>query len=298
MIQALKTYDKSFAEGMLARTSFFIDDDPMLRTLKPIENEDTIRNNVITEICKNLNIPSVSYNKQAVLDYLDDELEKSTKLEEKTEKEILNRLSARGELPTDLYTINIQNTIAIKKFQNIFKKNEALITETIKKPDMAYNFGANYCASIFTKFYKEKYEYNSFFLLVVGKREGLTFIVNQVWCLFNDMVSGNSFNNALELLKYFVENFGVEVDFHGRTSKFFIDAIAKNEKEFNIRMDRNKLKESEKKRSGFIAYHYIGHDPDNNDNFIIFFAIDTEKYMDYITRHSRIIRSGRGNSTA
>jgi len=295
MIQALKTYNKSFAEGMLARTSFFLDDDPMLRTLKPIENEDAIRNNVITEICKNLNIPSVSYNKQAVLDYLDDELEKSTKLEDKTEKEILNRLSARGELPTDLYTVNIQNTIATKKFQNIFKKNEALITETIKKPDMTYNFGANYCASIFAKFYKGKYEYNSFFLLVVGKREGLTFIVNQVWQLYNDMVSGNSFNNALDLLKHFVENFGVEVDFQGEISKFFINVIAKDEKEFNIRINENKLKEFEKKRSGFITYHYIGQVPDSNDKYIIFFAIDTEKYMDYITRHSRIIRSGRGN---
>ena len=127
MLQALKTYNKSFAEGMLARTSFFLDDDIMLRTLKPIENEETIRNNVIIEICKNLNIPSVSHNKQAVLDYLDDELEKSTKLEEKTEKEILSRLSARGELPTDLYTVNIQNTITIKEFQNIHKKTKPLL---------------------------------------------------------------------------------------------------------------------------------------------------------------------------
>jgi len=292
MIQALKTYNKSFAEGILARTSFFLDDDPMLWSLKPIENEEIIRNNVINEICKNLNISSASHNKQAVLDYLDDELEKSTKLEEKTEKEILKRLSARGELPTDLYTVNIQNTIAIKEFQNIYKKNEALITETIKKPDMAYNFGANYCASIFAKFYKEKYEYNSFFLLVVGKREGLTFIVDQVWWLYNDMISGSSFTNALELFKYFVENFGVEVDFHGRTSKFFIDAIAKDEKEFDIKMYQNKLKKSERKSSGFIACHFIGHIPDSTDNFIIFFAIDIEKYKDYITRHSRIIRSG------
>jgi hypothetical protein len=47
MIQALKTYDKSFAEGMLVRTFFYLDEDPVLQSLKPVENEGAIRDNVI-----------------------------------------------------------------------------------------------------------------------------------------------------------------------------------------------------------------------------------------------------------
>jgi hypothetical protein len=286
MISALKTYDKSFAEGMLARTSFYLDNDPVLKTLKPIENEGTIRDSIIAEICKNLNIPSATNNKQAVLDYLDNEIEKSTKLNKKTEKEILTRLSARGELPTDLYTVKIKNDIVSKEFPELFE-NENRITETVKNPDMAYNFGTNYSASIFAKFYKGKYEYNNFFLLVVGERKGLTFIVSQVWCLYNDIVSENSFTDALELLKYFVEKFGVEANFHERTEKFFIDVVAKNKNEFQIRFNKDKLKSSKKKESEFLVCHFLGPIPEDNNNLSIFYAIDIEKYKNYISKHPR-----------
>jgi hypothetical protein len=288
MIQALQAYDKSFAEGMLARTFFYLDEDPVLQTLKPIDNEDAIRSNVITEICEKLDIPSISYNKQAVLDYLDSEIEESTRLDEKTEREVLTRLSARGELPTDLYTVKIQNNSVVQEF----KKDDRLVTETIKRPDMAYNFGASYCTSIFAKYYKEKFEHNSFILLVVGKREGLTFNVNQVWWLYNDILSGNSFTDALELLKYLVEKFGVEVDFHGRTSKFFVDVVAKSETEFQVRFDKSRLKKSKKGKSGFFAFHVLSPSPEGDSNFSIFFAIDIEKYRDYIAKHLRQKKSG------
>jgi hypothetical protein len=240
-----------------------------------------------------LGIPSVSHNKKAVLDYLDDELEKSTRLDKETEKEILHRLSANGELPTDLYTIKMDDAIAIKKIRDNFKINENLITETIKNPDMVYNFGANYCASIFTKFYKKKHEYNSFFLLIVGTREGLVFMVNQVWQIYTDLISEKSFADALELLKYFVEKFGVEVNFRGETSKFFINVLAKSEKEFQIRMDASKLKMSEKRSAEFITCHFIGQVPDSDDKFLIFYAIDIEKYKEYIKRHSKIVHSSK-----
>jgi len=286
MIQVLKSYDKSFAEGMLARTSFYLENDPMFKTLKPIENEEIIRNNIISEICSNLNIPSITHNKQAVLDYLDNELDKSTKLDEKTEKEILTRLSIKGELPTDLYTVKINDNTLNKEFNEIDEISTNYITETIKKPDMTYDFGTNYCASIFAKFYKEKYEYNSFFLLVVGKREGLNFNVNQVWYLYNDILLEKNFNNALELLQYFVEKFGVEVDLHGSTSKFFIDVIAKSENEFQVKVENKKLKKAKTGDYGFVACHFLGPTPAGDSNFRIFFAIDIEKYKEYLKTHS------------
>ena len=286
MIQALKAYDKSFAEGMLARTSFYLDEDPVLQTLKPIESEGAIRDSIIAEICNKLNIPSVSHDKQAVLNYLDDELEKSTRFDEKTEKEILSRLSNRGELPTDLYTVKMHDSI-VKNFKDISKRDETLITETVKKPDMTYDFGANYCASIFAKYYKEKFDYHSFFLLVVGKREGLIFKVDQVWWLYNDVLSENSFSDALGLLKHFVEKFGVEVDFQGRTSKFFIDVMAKSEREFKLRVSSDKLKKSKEGNAGLVTCHFLGPTPGGNNNVSIFFTIDIEKYKNYITEHLR-----------
>jgi len=290
MIQALETYDKSFAEGMLARTSFYLDGDPVLQTLNPIDNEEEIRNNIIAEICSNLNIPSASDNKQAVLNYLDDELEKSTKLDEKAEKKILTRLSAQGELPTDLYTVKIHNNIA-KNFTSFSREDESIVMETVKMPDMVYNFNANYGASIFAKFYKEKYNYNSFFLLIVGKREGLIFNVNQVWWLYNDMISGNNFVDALELLKYFVDKFGVEADFRGRTSNFFVDVMAKDENEFQFSLSQDKLTKSKKGETALMTCHFLGQVPDGN-NLSIFFAIDIEKYKNYAMKHLQRKRPG------
>ena len=281
MLQSLKTYEKSFAEWMLVRASFYLEGDPIFQTFKPVENEESIRNSIIAEICDNLNIPSASDNKQAVLDYLDDEIYRVTKLDEKTEKEALARLSAEGELPTDLYTVNIHGRFA-KEPAAFSRKREDLIKETVKKPDMAYNFGSNYSVSIFAKYYREKYSHNNFFLLVVGQRENLVFHVAQAWRVYNDILSGNSFANALELLKLFVEKFGIEADLHGRTSKLFIDVIAKSKTDFHVKVDQNKLKVSKKGKSGFLTGHFLGPASEGDSTLSIFFAIDLEKYESYI----------------
>jgi len=285
MIQALKAYDKSFAEGMLARTSFYLNDDPLLQTFKPVDNEESIRNNIISEICQNLNIPSYSTNKQAVLDYIDNELEVSTRLDENKEKEIFSRLSARGELPTDLYTVKWQNDAIVNNFKNLRIKDENLIINTVKTPDLTYNFGVNYGASVFAKFFNEKFEYHSFFLLVVGKREGLVFTVDQVWWLNNEILAGNTFSDALELLKYFVEKFGVDVECHGKTSKLFIDMEAQNQNEFKIRMNDSTVKKSKKGEYNVVTCHFAGKEDSNN--YSIFFAIDIGKYKEYIEKYSK-----------
>jgi len=283
MIQTLKAYDKSFAEGMLARTSFYLTGDPVIKTFKPIENEEFIRNDIIAEICSNLNIPAVSDNKQAIIDYLDDELYKSTRLDEKTEKDVLIKLSARGELPTDLYTVQWQDDAIVNKFKDLRNRDQNLITNTIKIPDLSYNFGLNYGVSIFAKFYKEKYDYHSFFILVVGKREGLIFTVDQVWWLQNDLLTGHTFSDALELLQYFVENFGVEVNCQGKTSKLFIDVNAQSKNEFQINM--NTLHRTKKGTQEVVTCHFEGQENDNK--YSVFFAIDIEKYKEYLMRYIR-----------
>jgi len=283
MIEALKQYDKSFAEGMLARTSFYLSNDPLVKTFKPIENEESIRSNIIAEICSNLNIPAASNKNQAIIDYLDDELEKSTRLDAKTENEVLTKLSARGELPTDLYKIKWQNTAVINRFKELRDKDKSLISETVKAPDLSYNFGQNYGASIFAKFYKDRLDYHSFFLLVVGKREGLIFTIDQVWWLQNDLITGNTFPNALELLRYFVEIFGVEVKCQGETSKLFINVNAQNKNEFEI--DLKSSYKSQKGAKEVISCHYLGKDDENE--YSIFFAIDMEKYKEYLARYMK-----------
>ena len=287
MVQALKAYDKSFAEGMLARTSFYLEDNPVLQALKPIDGEAKIRDAILSEVCSILNIASVVDNTQAVQDYLDDALEESTKLDKKAEKDVLARLSRKGELPTDLYTVKVQSS-EIMFLNDLYKNERNFAVETIKRPDMVYNFADDYTASIFAKFYREKHEHNSFFLLVVGKREGLTFKVGQIWRLYSDMLTGGSFANALELLERFVEKFGVEAEHQGRTSKFFVDVLAKNQGEFKISLDN--ITRSKKGDGGILTCHFLGPSPNTGGTLSIFFAIDTEKYKEYITRHIRLRR--------
>jgi hypothetical protein len=279
MLNTLKQYDNLTANAMLAHTAFFLDNDPVLSTLKPIENEEAIRERLFNEICRKLNIPSVLGNERIVIDYLDDEIEKSTQISPKEQKAVLTRLSDKGDLPTDLYNVKLDDNT------KVIGVKEPLIKETIKHPDMVYNFSADASkVSVFAKFYRDKFSFNNFFLLIIGERSGLDFIVNQVWKLYNDMLS-NKEAGALDLLKAFVNNFGVDVEFKGEVSRFFLSAIAKDEKEFHVRVDGNKLKKSKAGQPEFITFNYINRASKSDKNIFLFFVVDLQKYKKYLSSH-------------
>jgi hypothetical protein len=120
---------------------------------------------------------------------------------------------------------------------------------------------------------------------VLGKRDGLDFVTDQAWKLYNDLVLGQTFNNALNLLEIFVDEFGAEVEFQGKISKFFLSAIAKSEKEFIVKIDNDKLTKNKKSQSSFTAFHFVKNISQGDKKYSLFFIIDLNKYRKYINKH-------------
>jgi hypothetical protein len=288
MLDSLKLYDKNTAEYLLARTSFFLEGNSILDNFGPFENEDSIRQEIINEVCTKLKIsPNLEKNKKKIDDFIDLELGKSMEIDKETEEKIIVKLSKEGCLPTDLYKVKIGKNID-RVYRSRIKNEIPLIEQTVKRPDLIYNLSSLVSndqedISCFAKYYRAEYEYNSFFLLVVGKRDGLNFIVNQAWRIYNDII--RPLSNAFDLLETFVEKFGVEVEFQGKTSKFFSSVIAKNEKEFNIVIDDKKITKAKSGETQLSFFHFIKPMDKGNNRYSLFFVIDLLKYRNYLKKH-------------
>ena len=294
MLDVLKPYDKTTAEGLLARTSFYLNNDPVLKNTTYIKDEDAIRAGIVNEICKNLKIdPGLEDSKRKIDDYIDSELEKSMVLDKETEKKILFKLSKEGCLPTDLYQIKTEPTLA-KIYHSGVENELPFIEKTVKNPDLVYNLYSSSPnqkdISIFAKYYRTQYRYNNFFLIVIGKRNGLDFIVSQSWRLYDADIL-RPLTNAFELLETFVEKFGVTVEFRGTTSKFFSSVIAKSETEFKVVVDSKNIKKAKGGETEVTFFHFTKPVGDGNNDYSLFFAIDEKKYKNYLATHKHKIRS-------
>jgi hypothetical protein len=288
MLNVLKSYDKSTAEGLLARTSFYLNGSQMFDNARSIKDEDSIRQKIIDEICKKLGINSIlGENKEKIDNYIDLELEKSMVVDKETEEKIVMKLSKEACLPTDLYKIKTEKNLA-KVYRANIKDEMSLIEMTVKNPDLVYNLLSSTSnnqedISLFAKYHKMKYEYDNFFLLIIGKRDGLNLIVNQAWHIYNDIIYPLS--NAFDLLKIFVEKFGVEVEFQGEISKLFLSVIAKNEREFRIIIDDKKTTKAKSGEPELSFFHFIRPTDDGNNKYSLFFVIDLLKYRNYLKTH-------------
>jgi hypothetical protein len=165
-----------------------------------------------------------------------------------------------------------------------------LLKKTVKMPDLIYNFNydqnnSQKDISIFAKFYKDKYNFNDFYFIVIGKRNGLDFIIEQSWKLYNDMFSDRPFSDALDLLKEFVNEFGIEMKFRGEISKFFLSAIAKNDNEFDVKIDDKKITRDKKGKTNVAVFYSVKNISQSDKNYSLLFAIDLNKYRDYLAKH-------------
>ena len=113
MIGALETLDEKTALGILARAALALEDqgNPAAKAL--LDGEATLRSRILKEARHNLGIKEDDYNPETIeklSDYLDQESDRLTGV--LNTEAALKRLAARGELPSDLYKINIIENIA------------------------------------------------------------------------------------------------------------------------------------------------------------------------------------------
>jgi hypothetical protein len=292
MLETLKAYNKLTAEGLLARTLFSLENDTLIKDVSIIENQDAVCSQVLDEISNKLKIkPDTDSNIQKIIDYLDTELEKSMSINEQEEKAILINLSNKAQLPTDLYHVRIQPKSNIRKIYNINMDEESsLISETVKRPDIMYHFNTletenqQKDTSIFVKYFTKRYSFDNFYLLIIGTRDGLEFLVSQAWHIYNDIA--NNFTDVMDLLNKFVNKFGIEVEFRGEVSKLFLSKVAKSENDFHFKINNNKdITKTKNGGKEWIAFHITKRLPEGESIFSLFFVIDIVKYRKYLLKH-------------
>ncbi|MGZ4954121.1 MAG: hypothetical protein ACXV8Q_03325 [Methylobacter sp.] len=230
MISCLREFDNVTAAGILARAALSLSDqgNPAAATSK-LTNEIEIRNKVISNIRNTLGIKHSDTSPMAlerIGDALD--IESEALIGEPNINDALERLSNKGELPSDLFEVDIIPNIK-DFFTKRFDAERELIEKTIKSPDNEQHFGppsnseGPYLISLFSKFFPNKYPRNSFTMLVAGERNGLNLTVHQAWRIYPDLVNLNEEGDLVDMLNRFADKFGAEIEFNGKKGHFFLN---------------------------------------------------------------------------
>jgi hypothetical protein len=217
VIEALKQFEPSVAAGILARAALSLDTDlhnPAANFV--LQGEDKLREKIILEFSTKLGIPPIDSSYKTAhlisseIDRAIDEIIGSIK-----EKDALERISARGEFPSDEFEIVLMPNIKDDIYQNHFKDEYPRIIETIKRPHKELQFGQTESlrplVSLFGRFYRSKFPARDFLLLIVGQRKGLVLEVHNVWRVYPYIVPIREQDDLVTILKNFTNTYGTKV---------------------------------------------------------------------------------------
>lgn len=238
MISCLRDFDNITAAGILARAALSLCDQwNPAATASKLTNEIEIRNKVISNIRGTLGIKQSDTSPMAlerIADALD--IESDALIGEPNINDALERLSNKGELPSDLFEVDIIPNIK-DVYEKRFDAEREIIEKTIKLPDNEQHYGppsnseGPYLISLFSKFFPNKYPRNSYTMLVAGERSGLKLTVHQAWRIYPDLVCLNEEGDLVDMLHRFADKFGAEIDFNGKKGHFFLNFdIPENER--------------------------------------------------------------------
>jgi hypothetical protein len=225
MIAALEKLDSLTAAGVLARAALSLGYTTLPEAT--IAGEDELRAQVIDEARHKLGIETGDENAETIEkigDLLDEEADRL--LPEPDINSALQRMAARGDLPSDLYTVEIVPNISNLHGRQ-FGLEEKLIRLTIASPDMEQHFGERdepeepAMASLFGKYIRTRWPGKDFFMLVVGHRTGTRLVVLQAWRVYKSRVDVNGAQDLVDWLKRFSEFYGADIELNGKKGKFF-----------------------------------------------------------------------------
>jgi hypothetical protein len=233
MIAVLDSFDKITAAGILARTALSLaySTAPMGSALA---GEEEVRASIIQEARDHLGIEADNFEPQAIeriADFLDSESEKL--IAPPDVASAFSRLAERGDLPSDLYQIEIIQNIKDLHGKG-FKLENKLIEATIRAPAVEQHYGKiakpgePRMVSLFAKTFRTKWIGKDFVMLVGALREGTTLTVSQAWRIYTSRVDVSGAKEPVDWLKSFAETYGAEIEINGRRAKFFVlEAIDK-----------------------------------------------------------------------
>jgi hypothetical protein len=207
----------------------------------------------------------------------------------------LNSLSAKGELPSDLYQIVIDDQV-MDLFGKRGPSERKMIEATVRRPDHQQHFipedadsSRTPLISLFSKFFENRYSNKNFTMLLAAQREGLTVYIRQAWRVYADRTKAPISNELVELLRRFSDDIGFNVRLDGAVGKFFLNVeVPQNwslTDSVEIRLDDN-VAES-KGKGGFkcMLAHFDKREPDGKRSSSLVYAINLLRYRSVLDAH-------------
>jgi hypothetical protein len=248
MIEALEKLDKYAAVGVLARAALALESDGNPAAELRIEGEERLRSALWQEARGEVGV-GLDDNRPEVIErlgkWLDDLSEQI--IGPPDTRSALVRLAERGDLPSDLYQVEIvQNVLDIYGAQATL--NRKLIEDTIRSPDLEQHYGLpgepNEPAliSLFYRAFRTPWPVKDFSLLVSAQRgEGLLLHVNQAWRVYPFIVNIRGVGSDLvKTLEQFANVYGADIDYGGRKGHFFVLVNEPIPSGFSIRVEGKK----------------------------------------------------------
>jgi hypothetical protein len=284
MIQALKSFDPISAAGVLARAALSVGyvDDPVGGTTKV--DEDLIAR-VIEEARTQLGL-SVDDNDHdsfdKIADLLDAEAEKLATA--RNTESALFRLAERGDLPSDLYEINIiQNVMDV--YRKGFPLEKEIIETTIRSPTLEQHYGPKRkpnepaMISLFLKSFRTTWPLKNFWMIVAAQRVGLRLDVHQAWRIYPSAVKLDGAKTPIDWLRSFADAYGFEIEVDGKRGHFFLWAHGPIPDSLSFKPPISKKPTATPELRAQIS-RFTDRDPTTQIETAAFIlAIDVEKYL-------------------
>jgi hypothetical protein len=283
MIELLQTYDRKTAAGLLARAALVLENGDGVRLVPIVENEESVRAALISDARKQLGIEE-NDERPEIFDEIGSYLEGESNrlMGDKSSTAAFERLSEKGDLPSDLYEIEIVPNIR-DFWGDRFEREKSLIERTIRKPNQEQHFGLPvsdgepHLVSLFARDFKADSVARSFRLLVAAQRGfRLKLHVHQAWRLYPSVVKLQGASDLIEQLKRFADAYGGNISLGGQQGPFFLssDMVAPN----------SVLVQSDGKPMRLTITQFVQWDRDGNQRAALVSAIDLEKYRKTLAR--------------
>jgi hypothetical protein len=290
MIEYIESLDRVTAAGILARAALALENraNPAAAPLLP--NEHQIREDVIRAARKRAGIEPAD-NTHAARERLCDELDEEREAllsPHPDNARVLRELAVKGELPSDLYNIDVISNI--RQFHGRkFETENRYIEDTVRAPDFEQHYGPTrlpnqpHLISLFAKTFPDKYPARTFIMLVAGGRDGLNLTVHQAWRIYPEEVDLVGSADPLEMLKRFANVYGADVTFGNERGRFILLAeVARGQR---TPVTYNQQSPGEKPRLITISHFQQEQLSDGGKRSALVVAIDLDKYRATLTKH-------------
>jgi hypothetical protein len=201
------------------------------------EDKTELIDSVIKEIRHRLNIPdndnSISAQSK-IFDFLSKEIS-NIALSDENIRKVKKRLGSRGELPLNQYKIAFLHTF---ESAESFGEKKSHVIEIIKSPDKFVHTNSRYVLldnedkygfTLITKLVTPKRLQDKFIQMVFSRRQGDTLFIMGALRAYLSEMNLNQLDNPLDILKVFVDTYGLTFRVNNLTSRLIENDVTELE---------------------------------------------------------------------